>query len=122
MMLLTKEIKNRMPPLCATEHEAPETKRSVCKFFDPTGAGTWYVFEASAMMPDGREVPLREVPDLSTPEDILLFCYVTGLGGNELGITSFRELESFKGRFGLGIERDRHYTPETLATIQAREG
>ena len=41
MELLTKELKAKMPPLNSTDRWA----LPVCKFFNPCGAGTWYVTE-----------------------------------------------------------------------------
>jgi Protein of unknown function (DUF2958) len=63
----------------------------VVKLFDPCGAATWLVTE---LMADGNT--LFELADL-------------GFGHPELGSLSLLELESIKGVFGLGIERDIHF-------------
>ena len=64
----------------------------IAKFFNPTGAGTWYATEYD---PDNRT----------------FFGYVSIFGdwNDEWGYFSLDELENYKGRFGLGIERDLHF-------------
>ena len=42
------------------------------------------------------------------------------MGFPELGYFSLRELETTRGGLGLEVEKDRHYTPETLEAIKAR--
>lgn len=61
----------------------------VVKFFDPSGAATWLITE---MMPDDH--------------DILFGLCDLGMGSPELGYVNLAELQSVKGRLGLGIERD----------------
>jgi len=61
----------------------------VVKFFDPSGAATWLVTE---MMPEDH--------------DFLFGLCDLGMGCAELGYVSLAELQSVKGRLGLGIERD----------------
>jgi len=62
----------------------------IAKFFNPAGAGTWFATEY-------------------LPEERCFFGYVSIFGdhNDEWGFFSLEELEQFKGRFGLGIERDR---------------
>jgi hypothetical protein len=59
----------------------------VVKFFNPSGGGTWLV---TVMHDDGDTL------------DVLgeIFCV-------ESGTISLKEMASFRGLFGLGIERDR---------------
>ena len=61
----------------------------VAKFFNPTGIGTWYATEY----------------DL---KDRIFFGYASLFGdqNDEWGSFSLEELQEFKGRLGLGIERD----------------
>jgi hypothetical protein len=40
---------------------------------------------------------------------------------NEWGYFSLRELETTKGRFGLSIERDRHFPPQTVQNLIDRK-
>jgi len=75
----------------------------VVKFFDPTGAGTWLITE---MMPD--------------EPDILFGLCDLGLGCPELGYVSLSELQSVKGRLGLGIERDLYFRPRFPLSVYAR--
>ncbi len=64
----------------------------VVKLFDPTGAATWLLSE---MLPHNP--------------DLLFGLCDLGMGYPELGYVSLAELESVKGRLGLGIERDLHF-------------
>lgn len=93
MKLLTKEIEKKLPKIGATEELPDDQKRVFVKFFNPTGAGTWYALEFN-------------------PDEGLFFGYANILEG-ELGYFSLEELQSFKGRFGLGIERDLHWDDKT---------
>jgi hypothetical protein len=96
MKLLTKEILNKLPALGATENIPEADKVIRVKFFNPTGAGTWFAVEFD-------------------PKEGLFFGYVEGLGGDEWGYFSLQELESYRGHFGLGIERDLHYPPRKFS-------
>jgi hypothetical protein len=102
MKLLTKEIMQKLPPLYSTDGKGPVEKRAVIvKFFYPAGAATWYAIEGSKQ-DDG---------------DWLFFGYIDlGMGPecSELGYFSLRELSSFRGKFGLGIERDMHFGIQPL--------
>ncbi|HEX2986701.1 MAG TPA: DUF2958 domain-containing protein [Chloroflexota bacterium] len=103
MRLLTKEIMRKLPALYATEDVPDGHRMALVKFFNPTSGGTWYVFEGVAQE-DG---------------DWLLFCYVVDLGFDELGYVSLRELEGVRLPSGLGIERDLHFRPVSLAALLA---
>ena len=100
MKLLTQEILKKLPKIGATEDLPDEQKRVYAKFFNPTGAGSWYAIEFD-------------------PAEKLFFGYANILEG-EVGYFSLDELQSFKGRFGLGIERDLHWNDKTtLADVIA---
>lgn len=102
MKLLTKAIEKSLPPLNSTE-DIPIPERVVhCKFFDPSSSYTLYVLEGE-----------------TEGDDFTFFGYVTGLVEDELGYTSLRELESVRGRFGLGIERDLYWTPKPVKDVPA---
>jgi len=64
----------------------------IAKFFNPSGAGTWYATEYD-------------------PESRIFFGYVSIFGdhNDEWGDFSLDELQAFKGHFGMGIERDIHF-------------
>jgi hypothetical protein len=65
----------------------------VVKLFNPAGLGTWLLTEL----------------DPENPDIAFGLC---DLGYPELGCVSITELESVRGPLGLGIERDRHWTPK----------
>lgn len=69
------------------------------KFFQPDGSWTWFASEY-----DG---------------DDTFFGLVSGFEV-EIGYFSLSELEGIKGGLGLPIERDRYYTPATLADLKAK--
>ncbi len=93
MKLLTEEIKKILPPLGATAEQADPI--AYVKFFNPTGIGTWWASEFD-------------------PESGIFFGKAD-LGFPELGTFSLQELESYKGPFGLGIERDIFFNPKPLS-------
>jgi hypothetical protein len=92
MKLLTAEIIKKLEksPLYATEKI--NVKPIIVKFFNPTGSGSWYVCEGEKQE-DG---------------DWLFFGFVDLLE-KEWGYFTLSELQSVKGRFGLGIERDMYF-------------
>lgn len=87
MKLITKSI---MSALIA--NRGKENQKPVVKFFNPCGSGTWLISEIEE---DG---------------DTLFGLCDLGMGCPELGTVSLSELESIKLRFGLGIERDLHWS------------
>jgi len=97
MKLLTKELRDQ---LLANGREQPKVKGTkaekdfwpVVKLFYPAGAATWLLTELD---PDDNDVAWA-LCDL-------------GMGFPEFGTVRISELESFKGSFGLGIERDLHF-------------
>lgn len=90
MKLLTKEILTKFEKTGSQEHTPDPIV--IAKFFNPTGAGVWYATEYN-------------------PTEKMFFGYVSifGDGCDEWGYFSLAELEDFKGRFGLGIERDMYF-------------
>lgn len=67
----------------------------VVKLFNPTGAGTWLLTE---LEPDD--------PDIAWG-----LCDL-GMGCPEFGTVSLAELAACRGSFGLGVERDLHFTAQ----------
>ena len=98
MKLLTKEILKKLPPLYSQENNPDPTVW--VKFFDPTGSWTWYATEGS-----------------QEDDDFIFFGLVDGFE-EELGNFSLKELESVKGKFGLGIERDMYFIPKPLSQVR----
>jgi len=90
MKLLTKEILKRFTKVGSQENVKDPIV--IVKFFNPQGAGTWLATEYD-------------------PVDKIFFGYVSIFGNHcdEWGSFSLKELEDFKGRFGLGIERDLYF-------------
>jgi len=90
MKLLTKELEKRFKKVGRQENVKDPIV--IAKFFNPQGAGTWFATEYD-------------------PVDKIFFGYVSisGDDNDEWGYFSLKELESYKGRFGLGIERDKWF-------------
>lgn len=126
--LPSPEQAKAMPALYADEATPAEQKLAIAKWFNPTGAGTWYAVEAYAILGDGTEVALGSIKMPAAwgdgdgdVADIRCFGWVTlGLGPDcdEWGYFSLRELSEIKGRFGLGIERDLHWGPGPIPELQ----
>jgi len=96
MKLLTKEIEKRLIKNYEINKGKEKTveHKAVVKLFNPTGIGTWYLTEYN-------------------PETKLAFG-LSCLQEKELGDVSMDEIQDFKGRFGLGIERDRWFESNKL--------
>jgi len=95
MKLLTKEIVKRFAEVGSQEDVKDPIV--IVKFFNPTGTGTWFATEYD-------------------PEERMFFGYVSLFNdyNNEFGYFSLDELESYQGKFGLGIERDMYGSEMTL--------
>lgn len=102
MKLLTKEIEQQFSAV--GRQEDVEDPIVIAKFFNPAGAGTWLATEYE---PETRTF-FGYVSIFNTPHE------------NELGYFSLDELESFKGQFGLGIERDRFFTEAPLSEVKSK--
>jgi len=101
MMLLTKEIRARIPKLYEQDGKGEDSIAYV-KFFDPSGSWTWFATEGQPDLDDdGKEI------------DFTFYGLVYGFE-KEFGYFSLNELQTVKGRFGLGIERDLHFKPKPL--------
>jgi len=92
MKLITKEIEKKLlnTPLYSTDGNM--IKDVLVKFFNPCGAGTWYVFEAEK---NGNDWEFFGLVDLHE---------------KELGYFTLSELESIRLPFGLSIERDMYFS------------
>jgi hypothetical protein len=80
------------PPLYSQEDQGMNVIATV-KLFDPCGRWTWFITEW-----DGNDCA---------------FGYVSGHCG-ELGYIDLQNLANTKGRLGIGIEIDMHWTPQAL--------
>jgi len=92
MKLLTNDLERSLPALYSTESIEAENKTILAKFFNPVGAGTWYVVEGDEQE-DGDWV----------------FFGLVDLLEKEWGYFTLSELESVDVGCGLGIERDYHF-------------
>lgn len=95
MQLLTLELKTKLPPLYACENDKDPMIQ--CKFFTPDSNWTWYAIEF-----DGIDT---------------FFGLVDGFE-EELGYFSLSELQSFRGKLGLPIERDLFFKPCRLSEVK----
>lgn len=93
MKLLTAAIIKKLLSQKPYETEAQDVSPIIVKFFAPFSNWTWYVIEGSQ--------------DPET-KDWQFFGLVEG-HEKELGYFWLSELESVKGLFGLGIERDMYF-------------
>lgn len=109
MKLITKEIEEAIKntPYGSTENVELDDKKVIARFFNPVGAGTWYVLEDDDWE-NGRVV----------------FGAATLGYGLELGSISIDELESLKLPLGLTIERDQSVEPfkSTLGELRKAHG
>lgn len=115
MELLTKELREQIPPIGSQEHIDDPLVRA--KFFTPDSGWTWYVIEGSALVGE-MQVPLAE-SNQSMEDDVLFFGYVIGQDC-ELGYFSLNELASIRGPFNLPVERDIYFEPEPLSVIKKK--
>ena len=88
MLLFTEEIKNKLIENY-NQQDGTKSYKVVCKLFNPSGPGTWYLTE------------LNE-------EDNIAFG-LAHIHEKDLGYIDINELENFRGIFGLKIERDRYF-------------
>ena len=101
MNLLTKGLLQKFEKI--GRQEDVKDPIVVAKFFNPSGAGTWYATEYS-------------------PEDRLFFGYASIFGDHcdEWGYFSLDELEAFEGPLGIGIERDLHFQSRPISELDPR--
>ncbi|NCS97740.1 MAG: DUF2958 domain-containing protein [Candidatus Pacebacteria bacterium] len=98
MKLLTKELIARFEGVGSQEEV--QDPLVIAKFFNPSGAGTWLATEYES-------------------DSKIFFGFVSIFGdyNDEWGYFSLDELESYVGRFGLGIERDRYLTEKRMSEV-----
>ena len=98
MKLMTKQLEKRFAQVGSQENN--KDPLVIAKFFNPTGAGTWYATEYD-------------------PIDRVFFGYVYLFGdwNDEWGSFSLDELANYKGKFGLGIERDLYFEEQKASLV-----
>jgi hypothetical protein len=100
VMLMTKPERAKLE---ANGRTREENARPVVKLFTPDGNATWLVSE------------------LAEDGDTMFALCDLGMGSPELGYVSLAEIEALRGRFGLPVERDRHWTAEKSLVEYADE-
>jgi hypothetical protein len=109
MHLLTPELRVQLlangraqEPVRGTDDEIDF--HPVVKLFTPDGGATWLLTEL----------------DPEDPDIAFGLCDL-GMGFPELGSVSIAELEAVRGRLGLPVERDRHFTATKPLSAYAAE-
>jgi hypothetical protein len=97
MKLITEEFEALFKDYPLYSQEEVKDPLVICKLFDPCGSATWFLTEYC-------------------PERKLAFGYVCGLGTDELGYISMKELESME-KHGIIIERDLYFQQKRLSQI-----
>jgi hypothetical protein len=92
MKLITKKIEEKLAKFPLYSTDGHKEKEVIVKFFNPYGAGRWYVCEGEK----------QENGDW-------LFFGLVELIEKEWGYFTLSELQSIPTPYGLGIERDLHY-------------
>ena len=100
MKLLTEEQRTK---LLANGTRRGADHKPVVKWFNPCGSGTWLVSELDPEYPDECAFGLADL----------------GFGTPESGSIGLLELTEYRGPFGLGIERDIHFTASYPLSIYA---
>ncbi len=105
MELMTKAIE---AALLRADSPVNRDRRSsetpiVVKYFNPAGAQTWFIVSGEEEEGDWRLYGWCELG--------------FGPGCDELGYVMLSELQSIKGVWGIGIERDRYYDGHTLDEV-----
>jgi len=125
MRLMSKEIEKRFKKIGRQENIKDPIV--VCKFFNPVGGGTWFATEMSYVVrrkgSDGKEEIIEVEASKMNKEvrgqivDMNFFGYVSIHGDHcdEWGSFPLSELQSVKGPFGLGIERDLYFDPQPIS-------
>ena len=98
MKLMTPKLEARFLEVGSQENNPDPL--IIAKYFNPSGAGTWYATEYN-------------------PTDRVFFGYVSIFGdaNDEWGTFSLDELMEVKGAMGLGIERDLYCGEKPLSTF-----
>jgi hypothetical protein len=98
MKLLTKSLERRFAEVVSQEDVKDPI--IIVKFFNPIGAGTWFATEYD-------------------PKNRIFFGYVSIFGdwNDEWGYFSLDELENYRGRLGLGIERDLYFEEQRASQV-----
>ena len=92
---MTADLRTQLPQLYSQEEV--DDPKAIAKYFTPDSNWTWYATEF-----DGKDT---------------FFGLVDGSEW-ELGYFSLAELESVRGPFGLGVERDLWFEPTPISELK----
>ena len=98
MKLMTKQLEKRFAQVGSQENN--KDPLIIAKFFNPTGAGTWYATEYD-----------------TASREFFGYASIFGDWNDEWGAFSLDELEAYRGKFGLGIERDLHFEEQKASQV-----
>lgn len=98
MKLLTKELLKRFEQV--GRQEDSNDPLVIAKFFNPAGAGTWYATEYDP-----------------ASQEFFGFVSIFGDWNDEWGSFSLTDLESYRGQFGIGIERDLYFDEKRISEV-----
>jgi hypothetical protein len=110
MELLTQDIRDRLLQNGRLREQFQQDGKAepdfipVVKLFTPDGTCTWLLTEL----------------DPDAPDIAFGLCDL-GMGFPELGSVTISEIESVRGRLGLRIERDLHFSPSKTLSAYAEE-
>lgn len=93
--LLPKEIYSELDKQGDLSLVSSDKIKVIAKLFNASGVGTWYIYDYEKEDPD----TLWCFANLGMPEFA------------ECGTVSLTELAEFEGMFGIGVERDKFFTP-----------
>lgn len=98
---LLEKVRAKMAGYPIYSQEKVQDKLVMMKLFNAFGSGTWYLIEYG-------------------PAEEQAFGYVTGLGGDEWGYISIRELAELtvRGTLVPHIEVDRHFRPTRFSELK----
>jgi len=125
MKLMTKEIEARFKET-GSQGDVKDPI-VVCKFFNPSGSGTWWACEMYYVIKRKDANGEEEIIEVEASKmngqvhghivDLNFYGYVSIFGDecDEWGYFSLSELQSVKGPFGLGIERDLYFDPQPIS-------
>jgi hypothetical protein len=97
MKIITKEIENAFKKQGYTGNKSAKDIKIVLKMFNPTGAGTWYIYEKI------------------DNDTYMAFVNLGDIDCAECGTVLMSELLAFRGRFGLKLERDKFFEPMSMS-------
>jgi hypothetical protein len=100
MKLLTKALQKAFEKQGRCEEKDPKDVKIIAKFFNPSGRATWYATEYD---PINRE--------------FYGFVSLFGDYNDEMGYFSLGELEDFRGKYGVMVERDLYFREHTLDEV-----